>query len=65
MSPLEKLHARALRRTVAVDTRAGSGACTGVAPSLSAAAEPRYLHCMEALLEEFLDEILLDLPIGA
>ncbi len=54
MSPLEKLHSRALRRTVA-------GAKIGTAaPALAAAAEPRYLQHMNALQEEYLDEIVLD-----
>lgn len=65
MSPLEKLHARALRRTVAVKSWSGHGSCPCAVPTLSAAAEPRYLGCMDALLEEFLDETMLDLPIGA
>ena len=59
MSPLEKLHLRALRRTVAT-AKAG-----GAAPALSAAAEPRYLQHMDALLEEYLDEIVLDSAVAA
>lgn len=59
MSPLEKLHSRAVRRTVAC---ANNGTA---APALSAAAEPRYLQHMDALLEEYLDEILLDSAVAA
>ena len=59
-SPLEKLHSRAMRRTVSHGPGAAK-AHAGPARSapLSAAAEPVYLRHMNELIDEYLDETVL------
>ena len=59
-SPLEKLHSRAMRRTVSHGPGPARAHATPVrSASLSAAAEAVYLRHMHELIDEYLDETVL------